>query len=176
MRASTWLGGAAIAAGLVAVLAVLIAIAQQLVGPTGAVDARGSQYITIYGAAQSFVLCSVLAAILIDDRANGEPISPLFSPVFALKVVLMMLLSMLTVTAVDVLLHGVRTLHWKFMFDPDVRLLLTFLYLALPLALTWYTVVVLRGRGVPQRVIWAVLVTPFVLTVAAGIAITLVKE
>lgn len=177
MRAVSILGGVSITLGLSAVLAGLIFSAQHFTLNAGATTTGGAtrvnQYVTIFGATQSILLFTVLAVIGVDDVLNRRPLSPLFAPLVATKAVLLLLLTMLSVTAVDVLLHGVRNLRWMFMFDSDVRLLVSLLYLALPLTLAWQVGVILRGRDASWQILVALLGAA---TGASGLVILLVSR
>lgn len=176
MRAMSIIGGVGITATLAATLALLIAGAQHVALNPGATTPGGgtriNQFVTIFGAVQSFILCSVLIGIALDDLLSRRSISGLLAPILATKVVVFLLLAVLSVSAVDILLHGVRSLRWMFMFDSDVRLLISLLYFLLPVTLAWQTVVVLRGRDASWRTLAAVMLLAVVMALVTVLGLS----
>lgn len=155
-------GGLVLTACLSLALGLLVVAAQYVQINLGDATATGAtrlnQYITIAGAIQSATLFTVLAMVGIDDWLSGHALSPLFGPLIATKAVLTSLLILLAVTAFDLLLHGLQP-QWRFMFDSDVRLLISALYGALVCTLSWQVAVILRGRGIGWRTMTAALAT-----------------
>lgn len=154
MRVRSVVVGLTLVALFGAALAVLTALLAHFTLLTGPVGSGGqtaiNQWLALVAAVTSISLFAVLVVIGVDDQSAGAKFSPLYWPFLFTKAFLAAVLSMIGVTALDFVLHG-PNLHWRFMLDPEVRVLLSLLFLALSVSLGWQMVIILLGRVRDRR-------------------------
>lgn len=175
MKTSSLVLGCLLAVVLVLVIAGYVWAAQHFninIGPANTNGAtRWNQYVTIYGASITFALFATFLVIGVEDWMAGNNISRLYPAQLAMRTALAGLFIMLGVTSLDFLLHGL-TLHWRWMLDPDVRLLISAFYLVLVAAAAAEAFIIIKARGVG----WMVLTVMIGVTLTATTVVIIVAE
>lgn len=155
MKFRSVLIGLAIVLLLFASLGVLIALLAHVTFLKGPIGANGqsalNQWLVLIAATVSVALFCVLVIIGVDDQLRRDRLSPLYWPFLATKGILAAFLTIASVTAIDFLSHGANNLQWTWIFDPEVRVLVSLLFLGLAVALGWQLWVIFRGRVIERR-------------------------
>lgn len=157
--------------GLWALLALLIVLAQYISLPLGVTSPAGTSrfnlVVTIGAAVGTAVLLVRLVTVVLEDQRPER--AALLVPLVALATALASLFAVLALSSLDQLRHGYR-ITWRWLLDPDVRLLLTGIYLALVASLGWIDTTLARLRGDSWRSIGTLYLGMLLTVVAVALA------